>query len=89
MGKFKFLEDVAIADAAFLAEGKTLEELFAICATATFEVMANTKKVEPKEVFKAIYIALLRKPSGPRAGWLLASLETKFLKDRFESAANL
>ncbi|MGB2697408.1 MAG: archease [Candidatus Zixiibacteriota bacterium] len=52
MGKFRFLEDVAIADVAFLAEGKTLEELFATCARATFEVMANTKKVEPKEVLK-------------------------------------
>ncbi len=49
MGKFRFLEDVAIADVAFEAQGKTLEELFATCALATFEVMADTKKVEPKE----------------------------------------
>lgn len=52
MGKFRFLEDVAIADAAFEAQGKTLEELFATCALATFEVMANTKRVEPKEKIK-------------------------------------
>ena len=49
MGKFRVLEDVAIADVAFVAEGKTLEELFATCALATFEVMADTKRVEPKE----------------------------------------
>lgn len=52
MGKFKFLEDVAIADAAFEAQGKTLEELFATCALATFEVMAQTKRVEPKQKVK-------------------------------------
>lgn len=46
MGKYKFLEDRAIADAAFEAEGKTLEDLFEACAKATFEVMAETKTVE-------------------------------------------
>jgi len=49
LGEFRFLEDVAIADAAFVAEGETLEDLFATCALATFEVMADTKRVEPKE----------------------------------------
>jgi SHS2 domain-containing protein len=48
MGKYKFLEDRAIADAAFEAEGKSLEELFEACAAATFEVMAETKTVEAK-----------------------------------------
>lgn len=48
MGKYKFLEDRAIADAAFEAEGKSLEELFEACAQATFEVMAETKTVEPR-----------------------------------------
>ena len=48
MGKYKFLEDRAIADAAFEAEGKSLEELFEACAQATFEVMAETKTVEAR-----------------------------------------
>lgn len=48
MGKYKFLEDRAIADAAFEAEGESLEELFEACAQATFEVMAETKTVEPR-----------------------------------------
>jgi len=46
MGKYRFLDDVAIADAAFEAEAENLEELFEICAQATFEVMADTKTIE-------------------------------------------
>jgi len=46
MGKYKFLEDIAIADSAFEAEGESLEELFEACAQATFEVMAETETVE-------------------------------------------
>jgi SHS2 domain-containing protein len=49
MGKYRFLEDTAIADAAFEAEGESLEELFEACAQATFEVMAETKTVEAKD----------------------------------------
>ena len=49
--------------------------------------VASATNIEAKEVFKAIYVALLKQPSGPRAGWLLASLDTKFLKERFEAAS--
>jgi len=49
--------------------------------------VASATNIEAKEVFKAIYIALLKQPSGPRAGWLFASLDTKFLKRRFEAAS--
>lgn len=48
MGKYRFLDDVAIADAAFQAEAESVEELFEICAQATFEVMADTKTIEHK-----------------------------------------
>jgi SHS2 domain-containing protein len=48
MRKYKFLEDVAIADSAFEAEGESLEELFEACAQATFEVMAETEAVESR-----------------------------------------
>jgi SHS2 domain-containing protein len=48
MGKYRFLEDVAIADSAFEAEAESVEELFQTCAQATFEVMANTKTIEHK-----------------------------------------
>jgi len=49
MGKYRFLGDVAIADAAFEAEAETLEELFEICARATFEVMADINTIERKQ----------------------------------------
>lgn len=46
--KFKFLEKVAIADVAFEAYGKSLEELFENSAMAVAETMADVKTVEPK-----------------------------------------
>ncbi len=48
MGKYRFLEDVAIADSAFEAEAENLEDLFRTCAIATFEVMADISTIEPK-----------------------------------------
>jgi lysyl-tRNA synthetase class 1 len=51
--------------------------------------LATAANIETKEIFKAIYMALLKKPSGPRAGWLLASLDSEFLKERFESAGKI
>ncbi len=45
---YRFLEDIATGDAAFEAEGSTLEELFREAAIATFEVMVDTESVEPK-----------------------------------------
>ncbi len=44
---YRFLEDIATGDAAFEAKGRTLEELFREAAVATFEVMVDTKGVEP------------------------------------------
>ncbi len=44
---YKFLEDIATADAAFEALGSTPEELFTEAALATFEVMADTGSIEP------------------------------------------
>lgn len=46
--KFKYLEGIAIADVAFEAYGKNLEEAFSNAALAMFEVETETKKVEPK-----------------------------------------
>ena len=46
--QFKFLEGIAIADVAFEAYGKSLEEAFSNAALAMFEVETNTKKVKPK-----------------------------------------
>ena len=40
-----------------------------------------------KEAFGAIYLAFLGKPSGPQAGWFLASLERRFALARLRQAA--
>lgn len=45
---YKFLEDEAIADIAFEATGKTLEEVFELCAQAMFEQTADVDKIEEK-----------------------------------------
>lgn len=43
--------------------------------------------VEPKEVFQSIYYSILGRESGPKAGWLLESLERDFLIKRFSEAS--
>ncbi|MBI2654107.1 archease [Candidatus Woesearchaeota archaeon] len=47
--KYKFLEDVAIADVAYEAYGKDLNELFENAAMAIFELSANLDTVDAKE----------------------------------------
>ena len=47
MEKFKFI-DITTSDVAFIAYGKDLNELFANAALAMFEVMINSKQIEPK-----------------------------------------
>ena len=39
--RYKFIEDIATADVAFEAEGKTFEELLEACALATTNVMVR------------------------------------------------
>lgn len=41
--------------------------------------------VQPKEIFSAIYLVFLGRDSGPQAGFLLASLEHKFVEDRLKA----
>jgi len=48
MPKFRFIPEIAIADVAFEAEGKDINDLFEQCAMATEESMVSTKKVKPK-----------------------------------------
>ncbi len=54
MKKFKVLENVAIADIAFEAYGKNLNELFENCALAIFEESADIKKIESDKKKKII-----------------------------------
>ena len=43
--------------------------------------------LKPDLLFKAIYLPLLGKTQGPRAGWFLSTLDTAFVKQRFAEAA--
>jgi len=52
---FKFLDNVAIADIAFEARGRTLPALFESCARALTEVMVDRRSVRPR---KAVRITL-------------------------------
>ena len=49
MKKYKFLEDVAIADIAYEAYGRGLNELFENAAFAIFELSANIKTIKAKK----------------------------------------
>ncbi len=42
-------------------------------------------EIPSKEAFAAIYIALLGKDHGPKAAWLISSLENAFVRERFTS----
>jgi len=46
---FRFLEEVAIADAAFEVSATTIEELFCEAARALMEIIVDTNGVEKKE----------------------------------------
>ena len=55
---------------------------------AIFRTAAATG-LEPKGAFTALYLAFLGRSNGPRAGWLLASLETTFVIARLRAAGAL
>ena len=83
--------DLSGADRAFLAglaerldaattwSGEAIQD-------AVFEA-ARASELAPGTAFAALYRAFLGQPSGPRAGWLLASLEPGFVRDRLRAAA--
>lgn len=49
MSSFKFLEDIAWADLAFRAQGKTISDLFKNCAVAVTEAMVDPQTIDPKQ----------------------------------------
>ena len=55
---------------------------------AIFEV-ARDHGIDAKAAFNALYLAFLGRPNGPRAGWLLASLERDFVIRRLRDAGEL
>jgi len=40
-----------------------------------------------REAFAAIYLAFLGKPNGPKAGWLIATLDADFVRRRLDEAS--
>ncbi len=48
---------------------------------------ATAAGLPPGQAFAALYLAFLGRPNGPRAGWLLASLEPAFVLERLRAAA--
>lgn len=75
----KYLQEVAQA----LEKDITAEEL----QTLLYE-KAQSMNLPTKEAFAAIYLSLLGKPNGPKAGFLLLSLEKQFISERFEQVSN-
>jgi lysyl-tRNA synthetase class 1 len=53
---------------------------------AIFET-ATAGGLKAGRAFRAIYLAFLGRPNGPRAGWLLAKLEPEFIVNRLREAA--
>ncbi|MEA2609230.1 MAG: lysyl-tRNA synthetase, class, partial [Chloroflexota bacterium] len=49
-------------------------------------VVATRDQLPARRAFEAIYLAFLGRPNGPRAGWLLASLEPAFVLRRLDEA---
>jgi lysyl-tRNA synthetase class 1 len=54
---------------------------------AIFEA-ARTEGLPAGRMFSALYVSFLGQPSGPRAGWLLASLPAAFVVERLRAASS-
>jgi lysyl-tRNA synthetase class 1 len=64
--------------------GMNGEQIHNVIYDVTGELSGEAK---PAELFQAVYIAILGKPRGPRAGWFLAFLGAEFVKERFRAAS--
>ena len=53
---------------------------------AAIFAVASDHGLDAKAAFNALYLAFLGRPNGPRAGWLLASLERDFVINRLTEA---
>jgi lysyl-tRNA synthetase, class I len=75
-GFLRSLTDVAHGEA--LASGEQWQ--------AAIFAVAQEHGLDAKAAFNALYLAFLGRPNGPRAGWLLASLERDFVIRRLTEA---
>jgi lysyl-tRNA synthetase, class I len=69
----------ALASGSIAADGEAWQ-------AAIFET-ATALSLKPGRAFRVLYLAFLGRPNGPRAGWLLAKLEPKFVLERLREAA--
>jgi lysyl-tRNA synthetase, class I len=75
-----FLSDVGAGAAAESPEGgDAWQDLIYRCS--------QRRGVSSRDAFAAVYAAFLGRDNGPRAGWLLASLEPDFVVQRLQAAA--
>jgi lysyl-tRNA synthetase class 1 len=56
---------------------------------AAIFAVATEHGLDAKAAFNALYLAFLGRPNGPRAGWLLASLERDFVIGRLTEAGSV
>jgi lysyl-tRNA synthetase class 1 len=54
---------------------------------AIWELAGRSESVKPAKLFEAIYVSLLGKTRGPRAGWFIAMLGPEACAARFREAA--
>lgn len=54
--------------------------------TLIYEVSGEVAGAKPADLFAAIYLVLLGKPRGPRAGWFISILGPRFCAQRFREA---
>jgi len=75
-----FLKSVSEMLQTIYAQDKTADEL-------QFDIYELTKKmvIPSKDAFKAIYISLIGKDSGPKAGWLIKDIGYANVVERFSS----
>ncbi|RLG34088.1 lysine--tRNA ligase, partial [Methanosarcinales archaeon] len=68
-----------------LADFLTQADLDAEMVHQEIYAIATRLEIKPKELFAGIYLALLGRRSGPRAGWFLVSLDREFVIERFRA----
>jgi len=51
--------------------------------------LAKELKIDAKSAFAAIYTVLIGKAYGPKAGWLILSLDKKFVRQRFDEVLQI
>jgi lysyl-tRNA synthetase class 1 len=76
------LDDAQRAYLAALATGAPADGAGGASWQAHIFATAMSVGLDQRAAFRAIYLAFLGRPDGPRAGWLLAALERDFVIDR-------